>query len=466
MIIIGFIAALIALSWGSLLLMRGGLIAGCLVVLLAGCCFGFWFYNLPGGPMPLTSDRALWVLLLAQYFVWRKFGLTDPKPLTRTDLLLAAFFSVLVFTTLTHDWHIHNSMPLARFVFYYFMPLGMYWVARQTRVTERSMNAVFASLALFGVYLSATAIAERHELWWAVFPGYIKTASFTEFFGRGRGPFLNPIGTGIFQCACLCGGLMLWPRFGRLGRLALLASVGLTTLGVQSTMTRSVWMGLALSVGVVVALSLPRSWRLPILGGATLAALLIVATQWESLVAFKRDKDLSAEATADSVKLRPLLAAIAWQIFCDHPLLGVGFGQYKEQNINYTADRSFDLPLEDARPYVQHNVFLSLLSETGLAGMGSFVALLGVWGFHAWQLWRLPTAPAWARRQGLLFLAMLGCYLPNGMFHEVSLIAMLNMLLFFLAGLTEGLSLAYGPARSLSVARYARPQPDPHMQPA
>ncbi len=46
---------------------------------------------------------------------------------------------------------------------------------------------------------------------------------------------------------------MLWPRLGRMGRLALLASVGLTTLGVQSTMTRSVWMGLALSVGTVVA---------------------------------------------------------------------------------------------------------------------------------------------------------------------------------------------------------------------
>ncbi len=197
-----------------------------------------------------------------------------------------------------------------------------------------------------------------------------------------------------------------------------------------------------------------------------MAGLLIVGTGWESLLSFKRDKDLSAEATAESVKLRPILATIAWQIFCDRPLLGVGFGQYKEENIYYTADRSYDLPLEKARRYVQHNVFLSLLAETGLAGMGSFVAMLGVWGFHAWQLWRTPTAPSWARQQGLLFLALLGCYLPNGMFHEVSLIVMVNMLLFFMAGLTEGLSMTYGPARGLTVDHYAPQQPDSQMQPA
>jgi O-antigen ligase len=442
------------------------LIAGCLLVLLSGSCFGSYFYNLPGGPMPLTSDRALWVVLLAQYFVWRKFGLADPKPLAKTDLLLAFFFGVLTLCTLTHDWHIRNSMPASRLVFYYLMPLGLYWVARQTRLTERSVVAVFLSLGLFSGYLALTAIAERREWWWLVFPGYIKTSTYIEFFGRGRGPFLNPIGTGIFQCACLCSGLMLWPRSGRVGRAVLLAAVGLTTLGVQSTMTRSVWMGLALSVGTVVVLSMPRSWRLPILGSATLAGLLVVATQWESLVSFKRDKDLSAEATAESVKLRPMLATIAWQIFCDHPLLGVGFGQYKEQNKNYTADRSYDLPLDKARPYVQHNVFLSILCETGLAGMGSYIGLLCLWGIHGWQLWRQAEAPLWARQQGLLLLAVLGCYATNGMFHEVSLIPMVNMLLFFMAGLTEGLRLTFSTVRRPMRTGFAPATIDRRMQPA
>jgi hypothetical protein len=40
---------------------------------------------------------------------------------------------------------------------------------------------------------------------------------------------------------------------------------------------------------------------------------------------------------------------------------------------------------------------------------------------------------------GLLTLAALGVYFINGMFHDVSLIPMANMTLFFLAGVTAGL---------------------------
>ncbi|HEV3021507.1 MAG TPA: hypothetical protein VGX76_03545, partial [Pirellulales bacterium] len=107
--------------------------------------------------------------------------------------------------------------------------------------------------------------------------------------------------------------------------------------------------------------------------------------------------------------------------------------------VNYLADRSTDLPLEKARRYVQHNTFLSLLAETGIVGAGLFIALLIVWGRGAWRLWRAPDAPLWVRQQGLLFFALLGGYLPNAMFHDLAIIPMVNMLLFFLAGVTESL---------------------------
>ena len=97
---------------------------------------------------------------------------------------------------------------------------------------------------------------------------------------------------------------------------------------------------------------------------------------------FKRDKDLDAELTAESAKLRPILATVAWHMFLDRPLLGCGFAQYREVMPEYLADRSTDLPLEKVRPFVQHNVFLALLTETGLIGVGLFVAVL------LWWTWR------------------------------------------------------------------------------
>jgi O-antigen ligase len=126
-------------------------------------------------------------------------------------------------------------------------------------------------------------------------------------------------------------------------------------------------------------------------------------------------------------------------MFCDRPLWGCGFGQYPERSVEYLDDRSIDLPLERARSFVQHNVLLALLTETGLAGMGLFVVLLGIWLRDAWRLWRCAEAPVWARQEALLFLAFAANYLLNGMFQDVSMIPMIHAWFFFLAGLTAGL---------------------------
>ena len=128
----------------------------------------------------------------------------------------------------------------------------------------------------------------------------------------------------------------------------------------------------------------------------------------ERILAFKRDDALSARETAESVKLRPILARIAWNMYCDRPMLGCGYGQYAREHVNYLADRSTDLPLERARGYIPHNVVFSLLTETGLVGLGLFAAMLFYWACDAWRLWSDVTGPLWARQQGLLLLVALG----------------------------------------------------------
>ena len=433
------IAAVVALIWGTVLFSRGGLLGGCLAVLLAGCCFGPPFFSLSLGPIPLTLDRVLWAGLLAVYVIWRRRGWIEPKPFARAEVVLLAFFTVLALSTLTHDWRWHHNEPLAHLLFFFVMPLGIYWVARQSELTERGIWTVFGCLAAFGGYLAVTAVAEVNQQWWLVFPKYITVPGDGLFFGRGRGPLLNPIACGLFQSVCLFAALMWWPRLNRPGRLALVLACGLLMLGLYSTLTRSVWLGAALGLTIIVSLAVPRSWRASILGGGLLLATIVAGTQWERLLAFKRDEALSAQEAAESIKLRPILARIAWNMFRENPILGCGYGQYMPEHGKYLADRSTDLPLEKGRPYVQHNVFLALLTETGLLGMGLFVLLLVLWTRDAWRLWHSGGAPPWARAQALLFLAFLGSYLCNAMFHDVSLMPMANMLLFFTAGLTAGL---------------------------
>ena len=88
-----------------------------------------------------------------------------------------------------------NYQPLSWLILYYLMPAAIYWIARQAKYTQRTMLTVFACLAVFGVYLAVTALAEYFQAWWLVFPKYIATTAAeadAEFVGRGRGPLLNP----------------------------------------------------------------------------------------------------------------------------------------------------------------------------------------------------------------------------------------------------------------------------------
>lgn len=446
---VAVMAAVVGLVWGVVVYLRGGLLGGCLVVLLAATCFGLPFLDIQVGSISLTVDRIAWLVLIVQYAIWRRKGWADPKPLTKTEWLLLSFAGLMTLSTFTADWRVNGSEPAVRLLIYYLMPVSVYWVARQTKLSERSVLAVFGCLAAFGVYLAVTTIAETHKIWWLVYPKYIEgtiSSSKLEFIGRGRGPLLHPMGNGILLAVCMISALTWWPRLRRPGRAVLVALLLLFCLAIYCTLTRSVWMGGMLALAIVLAVTIPRGWRVLILGGGLLIAVLAAASQWEHLMEFKRDRDLTAQQTAESVHMRPILAAVAWKMFLDRPLLGCGLSQYPRESLNYLSDRSTGLPLEKGRGYYPHNVFLSLLTEAGLVSLASFVVLLSLWGRDAWRLWRLRSAPLWARQQGLLFLTAMGVYLVNGMFHDTSIVPMANMTLFFLAGVTAGLRPLMQPA--------------------
>ncbi len=426
-----------AIVWGAAVLLRGGLVAGCLAVLVCGIFFGYPWMHWKLGPIAWTTDRVLWVAVLAQYGIWRRLGLADPKPWRRADIALAAFLLVLGASTLTHDWRADEYQPVARLVFFYLLPAGLYWVARQAPIGSGNTRLVVLSWSVLGVYLAATAVAEATGQYTFVFPRYIASQEYPEFLGRGRGPLLNPVGNGILMGTGLAAVILGWPGAGRWGKLAVVASAGVIAAGLGATLTRSVWMAGAATGVLVVGLMAPKAWRGALAVGLV-AAVLLAAACGQRMIAFQRDRGLSERETAESVQLRPILAEIAWRMFCDSPLVGCGFGQYLNENRYYLVDRTSERPLEKARPYVQHTLLLSLLVETGLLGAGLLLLVLGLWLRDAWHTWRADHAPPWARQGALLFMALWINYMVNGLFHEVSLIPMVNAVMFFGAGMNAG----------------------------
>jgi len=135
-----------------------------------------------------------------------------------------------------------------------------------------------------------------------------------------------------------------------------------------------------------------------------------------------------------------MLASFALQIFQDRPLMGCGTGQYLTVVKDYLGERKIDLPLQKAKQYVQHNIFLSLLSENGLLGMLPFTALLTCWTWWSWRLWKTKELALEYRQTGLVFLGFMAGYLWNGMFQDVLIMSMISMYLFFLAGCIRNLA--------------------------
>lgn len=446
MAIILFGFAIAAILWSLITLQRFGMLGVGLLTLAAGVCFGAPFFSVAS----LTADRLMVCALLGFYLVAHHSEYFKRKPVCGIDWMGLALLAWILLSAISHDWRLGEAQPLKNFVFYYALPAAMYWLARETPLSESSTRKMFLALAGFGLYLAITAIAEWRDCFSIVFPRYIASAEFEEFFGRGRGPLLNPSGNGILLCLSLAAAALCWPQANRRGRSAIAVALPIICVGIFATLTRCVWVGGVLGVLTLIMTTVPTRYRGQILGISAMIVLTVLVANKDRLNNFKRDKGVTASDMSKSASLRPMLANVAWGIFQDQPFVGVGFGQYKEV-AQYYHSRDTDF----ARPYIQHNIFLSLLTETGLVGMLLLINLLVAWARAAWYLWNSQKAPLPLRQIGVLFAVTLLAYLANGMFQDVTIVPMVHMVLAYFAGLTVGQYLLLESSMATTASRPA-----------
>ena len=431
------------LVWCVVYLRFGGIV-GCLVAsLLAGTVIGHPFFHIS----LLTVDRLIIGACIALFAGYQFRGWNQPRVWSPADLLFTFFIFAMILTTVIQPSSEGRVGPISKLIFCFLLPAVMYLIGGQVRLSPKQLRMMFVSFAVLGIYLALTAVAEKLNWKWAVFPKYIMDPKFAEFLGRGRGPLLNPAANGILLTLALSCGIMplLWYRGIR--QLSVLATVPIYLVGIFFTLTRSVWLGsIVVLVGIVIAL-VPTRWRLAmamvVLGCGSLAMLGDV----KSLLTFKRDRNVTVEQMSESAGLRPILAMVAWKMFQDRPLLGCGTGQYLTHAKNYLFDRSTDLPLEKVRPYVQHNMFLAMLVENGLVALIPFCVLLVCWTHWSWRLWNASQLALEYRQLGLVCLGLLSAYIVNGMFHDVLIFPMINAYMFFIAGSVRNCAVHLQPCR-------------------
>jgi len=437
--------ALVAIAWGAIFARRVSLLVGVGVLLVVSYVVGHQFWNTHIGPVPLTLDRIVLAGLIGAFALQWRLGDFKLRPTTGSDWCLIVLVAILALSAVfsgqpeitdgvTSKW----GRLLASFL----IPGTLYALTRQIPIAERSWSALLVALVGLGVYLALTGALEVAGAWSLVFPRYIANPNLGIHFGRARGPELNSVSLGLYLTAgCICAWMLLPRVRQRWQQLALLTVLPLTAFSVLLTFTRSTWIGLAASGLLIAAFQIPRHWRWPVLAGGAALGLLVLCASWGQLMGIQREGTVAD--SEHSVDQRASFAYVSWQMFRDHPALGVGFGRFYDQKLPYLSDRRQTVELESIRKLHHHNTILSILTETGIVGLAAFVAVFVAWVRCGWNLALSATAPTWVRANGLLMLALIANYLWSAVFHDLTLLPSQEMLLFVFAGLTVNLHQAY-----------------------
>jgi len=454
-------AAIAGLTWGVVLLLNCSVLDGCFGLLLSSVFVSGQSLPFSLGPLPMTIDRLLVFVLVALYLIQRFRGRSQPKPLRMCDYILFAFVAVVSISTFTHDYMLTNgsyTAPIYRLVFSYWIPALVYWVARQSTLNNRNLTRFYYMMVALGAYLAVTGLLEVAGQWSFVFPRYVSDPSLGIHFGRARGPMLNAVYLGMYLSVCMfvLGTLARRQSPPAVGMSLVLAFV--FALAIYFTYTRSVWLGTLVGIGAVAYFALDLSMRPLMLFATLLIVVILTFLKSDYLIAMERE--MSAEETRRSSVGRIITAYVSWQMFKERPLLGHGFGQYPIEKNRFLSNRDTPLPLEQIRTLVNHNSFLSLLTETGAVGLALFMALIVSWVRSAIHILQSGPAWDWAHGHAELMLACLGLYCIQLALHPLSYSQLPNLIVFLMAGITAGLQPMTDADRSniTSFGEIARPR--------
>jgi O-antigen ligase len=153
------------------------------------------------------------------------------------------------------------------------------------------------------------------------------------------------------------------------------AALGVSTLLLG--LTRGAWIGIATGILLAVAVGRPRALiLLPLV-----AALLYLALPQPVLKRAATTFDLRETATRERLEM----FGSGLGMVRDNPILGLGPGLVQPAYPDYRRGSS-----PEKIPHL-HNNAIQITAERGVAGLLTYLAILGVFGLHVWRA--LQTAP-------------------------------------------------------------------------
>lgn len=194
------------------------------------------------------------------------------------------------------------------------------------------------------------------------------TAQGGRFTGGGGDP--NVQAAGFIVAMFLCAGFWGLAR-RRLARLGLLLAFIIVAIGFFATQSRGGL--LALAVAAVAGLVVLPGQRKRLLGLTAAAGVGLGIVAFVNPSAITRMTDIGGGSSG-----RSDIWQVAWTIFKRHPLNGIGLNNFEAVEPHYTLNSGTlsRVELIVDKPHLVHNVYLQLLTETGIVGFVIFLVVI------------------------------------------------------------------------------------------
>jgi len=313
--------------------------------------------------------------------------------------------------------------------------VAIYVLVRNAARTVDVMRGLVWALLLAGVFMSLVVIFQEVTASYSKPYGGFGQVGRDWFIGHSRNPRLSgPIGDPNYFAQILLtlvpiGLLRIWGERTMFLRLLAAGATGMIAFALTLTFSRGAGVAFVVVLAMMTVFRYIRPYQLVAIVLGIVLLLSFVPAYKErvaTLTSVAGATDNSDSSGADlSVQSRSTEMKAAGLVFIDHPLLGVGPGSfplyYQEYagrvglEIHETA-RSGRRAGEEARRE-SHSMILSIAADLGLAGLLSFLAVVGV-TFRRLNRSRkrwLTSHPEAANLATTLMLAM-AAYITSGLF--------------------------------------------------
>jgi putative inorganic carbon (HCO3(-)) transporter len=346
------------------------------------------------GAMGGLSISSVTLALVGLYFAWFIQAAANRTPGTRRQLHLGLPLLVyLVFIGISVL--VAQDVKLAVFEACLFLESYLLYLYVSNQIRTREDVRFMVTVLLVGglveslVMIILSFTGEPSTMWWLPTHIHVETSA-REGFMRIGGTVGSPNTASSYLIVLLStAGGWLFTNLGRLHKILASAVIALGSVALILTFSRGGWMALATSL-ILFGFFLSRRRGLSLRGPiAILVILTLLYLPFHNVISAR----LFGEDKGSAASRIPLMY-LAFRIFADNPVLGVGANNFSVAMGPYlTAEfRRPSLPCQEVNcrqgfVYAVHDKYLLVLCETGIGGLAAFLAFLFAALRRGWHCW-------------------------------------------------------------------------------